>query len=706
MNILQILPSLDVGGVETGTIDLARYAVLNGHKMVVVSNGGRLVKELDNLGVRHYTLPVDKKNIFNAVKMVGELRDIICKENIDILHARSRVPAWIAFFASKLTKKPFVTTAHGHYSKHIFSEVMGWGRFVIVASNVMARHMTHTFGVPHARIRFVPRGVDLAKFKFRDPVDSASNGFTIGMVSRITPLKGHPDFLKAASILSRTIPRLRVVIAGGVPKGKEKYLQELELLTRRLGLARTVEFIGTQGDVPAALKGLDVLVSATVTQEAFGRSIIEAQASGVPVVATRVGGIVDIIEDGVNGLLSNAEDPRDMAEAILKIYKDKKLQRSLAYEGRKNVEERFTVERMAKETLKVYEEALNGLNILVIKMSSIGDCVLSMPSLRAIRSKFKDAGIKVLVDLPSRDVFNNCPYINDRIVCDLKAKYKGTGGIWALGRYLQKECFDIVVDLQNNKTSHLLEFLSLAALRYGYDNKKWSFLLNNKVEDDRVQVDPVEHQARTLRLLGITEIDKTLELFPSVDDERWAKGFLGENWVKPGQMIMGINLRASAKWLTKNWPLANIAQLCDRLAARNIRTVITGSKEDTEAARRLLKMTRSKAISAVGRTSILELAALMRHFRCFVSPDSASMHIAMASGIPVVGLFGPTDPSRHFVPSVNSVYIRKEISCGPCYSPHCLKNFKCMKKITVDEVLGEVMKRCIIDESSFCGQPS
>jgi len=171
-------------------------------------------------------------------------------------------------------------------------------------------------------------------------------------------------------------------------------------------------------------------------------------------------------------------------------------------------------------------------------------------------------------------------------------------------------------------------------------------------------------------------------------------------------MIVGVNLRASARWLTKNWPLANIAQLCDRLASKNIRTVLTGSKEDAEAAKNLLGMTRSKAISAAGKTSILELAALMKHFTCFVTADSAAMHVAMAAGIPVVGLFGPTDPARHFVPSKNSVSIKKDLSCSPCYSPHCLKNFKCMRKITVDEVFEEVMKRCAENESVISSHTS
>ncbi len=713
---------MDIGGVETGVVDLAKYLILNGHKAVVVSSGGRLVKELDNLGARHYTLPVHRKNVFNIIKMAREVRDIIREENIDLLHARSRVPAWIAFFASKAAKRPLVTTAHGYYSKHPASEVMGWGRLVIVASNVMARHMVHDFGVPHTRIRFVPRGVDLARFKFRPLTERRSGEFTVGMVSRITPLKGHPDFLKAMSVLSRNIPHLKVIIAGGVPKGKEKYLEELELLTRRLGLSRTVEFIGVQENVPALLENMDALVLATVTQEAFGRSIIEAQAAGVPVVATRVGGVVDIIEDGVNGILCNPEDPKDMSQGVLRIYRDKALAERLSCSGRKNVEERFTLDRMAADTVKIYEEAMRQLNILVIKISSVGDCILSMPSLAALRSAYpscqrapgmpgdewhnagrisspalrgglnKEASIKVLVGLAARDVFNNCPYIDDRIVCDFKGKDKSLSGIWRLGAILRKENLDMVVDLQNNKTSHLLAFLSLANLRYGYDNKKWSFFLNKKVRDDNIPIDPIEHQARTLKEMGISGIKKALELFPSEDDDRWARDFLKSNWAKPGQPIVGIHLRASAKWLTKNWPIDYIAQLCDRLAIRNIRTVVTGTKDDIVAAGSLLKRTKSKPILACGKTSILGLAALMKYLSVFVTPDSAPMHMASAMGTPVIGLFGPTDPKRHFVPSGKSVAIVKGLDCAPCYSPHCLVNFKCMKKIGVDEVLDAVEK--------------
>lgn len=687
MNILQILPSLDVGGVETGTVDLARYLVRHGHKAITVSGGGRMVKELDAIGARHYILPVGKKSILTVIRMIGKLSAIIRNEDIDIVHARSRVPAIIAYFACKRTNRAFITTAHGYYKKHLLSRAMGWGKFVIVASNIMAKHMTNSFGVPYERIRLIPRGSDLEKFKFRDPSGWKSKQFTIGMVSRITPLKGHADFIKAVSILARQIPELKVIIVGEAPK--VKYREDVEILVRRLGLSGKVDFLGSRQDVPEILAGFDILVSATITPEAFGRVIIEAQASGVPVVATKVGGVVDIVEDEKTGLLCAAGDSRDMAEKILKLYNDREMWKKIALDARKSMEESFTAEKMMEKTVAVYEEALKSVNILVIKLSALGDVILSIPSLKAIRLKYPNGNIKVLVGLRSREVLDNCPYISDRIVCDFNRKHRGLFGLWALIKEVQKSSVDMVVDLQNNRKSHLIAFASLAPFRYGYDNGKWSFFLNKTIKDDAPYLDPLEHQFRTLRLAGIKPLDKRLELWPSGSDEKAVDRFLADNWVKPEQELVGIHIRASEKWVTKNWPASNIAQLCDRLAKEfNIRVVLTGSKSDADISGYIAKIAKSKPLIACGKTGIMELAALLKRFKVYLTPDSAPMHMASAVGTPVIALFGPTDPARHVVRTDRCIVICKanEAPCAPCYSPSCAKNFKCMKKITVEEV--------------------
>ncbi len=687
MNILQIIPSLDVGGVETGTIDLARYLVSKGHKAITISSGGRLVRELDSIGARHYNLPVGKKSLINVIVMINKVREIIRREDIDIVHARSRVPALIAYFACKSTNRAFLTTAHGYYKKHLMSEAMGWGKYVIVASNIMAKHMVGTFEVPHDRIRLIPRGVDLGRFTFRDPDTRNSEHFVVGMVSRITPLKGHADFIKAVSILRRELPRLRAVIVGEAPK--PKYKEDLELLIRRLGLESTIQFLPATQDVPSVMRGLDVLVSATTTPEAFGRVIIEAQASGVPVVATKVGGVVDVVEDGKTALLCSPQNPKEMAEKILLLHEDKDLRTRLAVDSKKHVEACFNLGRMMDKTLAVYEEAIATQNILVIKMSAPGDVILSVPSLRAIRARYPRANIKVLVGIRSREALDGCPYINDRIVCDLEGKDRGILGLWRLGKKLRKFCFDIVIDLQNNKKSHLLAALSLAPTRYGYDNKKLSFLLNKRLRDDAPHLDPIEHQFRVLRMAGIKPQDKCLELWPTDADEKVVEKLLADSWMKPTVGLVGINVRASFRWATKNWPVSHIAELCDRLAKElNVRTVLTGAENDIDFANQIARLTRSKPLVLAGKTSLMELAGLIKRLKAYVTPDSAPMHIAVSVGTPCIALFGPTNPERHAVPNRDCVVITKndEVKCSPCYSPKCAKNFICMKKISVDEV--------------------
>ena len=334
-------------------------------------------------------------------------------------------------------------------------------------------------------------------------------------------------------------------------------------------------------------------------------------------------------------------------------------------------------------------------------MSAIGDVILSVPSLRAIRLKYKAANIKVLVGVSGRQILDKCPYINDIIVCDFKGRDRGIRGLMSIARELQKNCFDIVIDLQNNRRSHILSLLCLAPLRYGYANGKYSFLLNKRIKDDAPYLGPIEHQFRILKLAGVKPEDKRLELWSSESDEEKVSSFLKDNWVKPGQRLVGINVRASGRWLTKNWPAPYIAELCDKLARESgVRVVLTGAKEDSGAADEVRSLAKSKPIVAAGKTDIMELACLIRGFNVYLTPGAAPMHVSAAVGVPFVALFGPTDPARHIPPAKDYVVIYKdeEVTCAPCYSPNCLKKIKCMKRITVDEVFGVIKELLSRDE--------
>ncbi len=694
MKILQILPELNVGGVETGTVDLSKYLVRLGHKSVVVSAGGTLVKELEAQGAKHYTLAVNKKSIISIFKLIPELAQIIKKEEVDIVHARSRVPAWIAYFACRRTKAVFITTCHGYYKKHPFSSVMGWAKRVIVLSNVIARHMIEDFSVPHERIRLVPRSVDLERFKYLDPKSKRKEDFNVAIIGRITPLKGHLHFIKAMARISRSIPRLKIWIVGDAPASKEAYKEELQVLTRRLGLWHCTEFLGTQRDIPAILTHLDLVVLATTTHEAFGRVVVEAQASGVPVVATGVGGVIDIIEDGKNGLLVPPADSKSMAEAVMRIFKDVELAKELAENAYAKVKEKYGVELMVKNTLDVYREALSNFKILIIKFSSLGDIILTTAALRAIREKFVKENFKIsfLTAEDSKDILLRSPHIDELLVCDLKNKDKGVAGLWGIGKILRNKNFDLVIDLQNSRASHLLAYLSGCINRYGYDNKKFAFLLNHTIKDQKPALDPVTHQFRVLKMLGVDLLDNRLQLWPSSEDEKAVDQLLNEQWLSETQKIVGINIGASKRWVTKCWPLEHLIRLCEDLELKDIRVVVTGTQDDLGLAQVLINsLKNTKIINACGKTGINELAVLIKKCQVFISADSFPLHVASAVGTPFIALFGPTDWRRHLPPGKNHIVINKELNCAPCYKAKC-RSKRCMEAISPAEVLEAVEK--------------
>jgi len=193
-------------------------------------------------------------------------------------------------------------------------------------------------------------------------------------------------------------------------------------------------------------------------------------------------------------------------------------------------------------------------------------------------------------------------------------------------------------------------------------------------------------------MLGIDLKNSRLELWPLPEDEQYIEEFLKAQWLSRNQRLIGINISSSLRWITKNWPISHIARLCEEIARRDMRVVLTGTEKDSKIASALLETVKnSKPINACARTTINQLACLIKRCAVYISADSAPLHIAVGVGTPVVGLFGPTDPLRHFVPTETAVVIKKELACSSCYKSHC-KSRKCMELITVEEVLEAVNK--------------
>lgn len=709
VTVLQMVPALSVGGVETGTVDVARALVAQGHRAIVISSGGSLVKELELCGAVHYTLPVDEKLPWTILRMAARVAEVVESHEVDVIHVRSRVPATIGYLAwrkvaarasfrlgSRQRIPSFIATAHGHYDPHWGSLVMGWGRYTIAISEAIARHMIDHFGVPPEKIRLIPRGVDLTRFPFHPARLEAPKGdWRISVIGRLTPLKGHRELLRAFAVVTKSFPRAKLWVVGAASARHGKYFNELQELVSRLGIGQQVEFSGHEPDVAKHLAGTDLVVLPSTGQEAFGRVLIEAGAGGVPVVATAIGGISEVISDKKSGLLVPPGDAAALSQAIIKLLKDRPLAAGLARENRKRVEALFPLTRMIHETLAVYAQACEGLRILVIKLSAIGDIALVSPSLRALRQRFPQAHISLLVGREGSELVNRSPYVDELIVYD--PQRDGTlWGIVRLGNRLRAAQVDLVVDFQNNRVSHWLGFLTAAPQRYGYAGRRGSRLLTHRAAPPEFPMPAVEHQFRLLELLGISGAPTRLELWPGGRDDEKAQQLLKEAWTAERQLVAALHPGGHPRWLSKRWPLERYAELADRLALEaKVRVVLTGSSSERPLGEAICRASKTKPTLLMGRTSLNELAALLARCQLFVGSDTAALHIAAAMGTPIVALFGATDPQRHLPPGQRIVPLKTVLPCSPCYHRVCYRrgsgHMECMRRLTVGQVLEAAM---------------
>jgi lipopolysaccharide heptosyltransferase II len=698
VKILQILPQLNCGGVEVGTIDLAQALIARGHRAYVISAGGELVPRLIKMGAHHYELPVDKKS-FKTLATIGTIRGIIEKERIDIVHARSRVPAWVAYLATRPTNAKFVTTCHGYYSKHLMSTIMGWGERVIVISRAVGRRMIDDFHVLPERIRLIHRGVDTEMYGYDNQRYSkkrlkAKERFIIANIGRLTPIKGHEYFIRAIHLLSHQYPQIEAWIVGGSSKRKAKYCEQLKVLVAKLGMTNNVKFMGVEDNVPELLKKVDMLVLSTTYPEGFGRVIIEAGASGVAVVATKVGGVPDIIEDGVHGLLVSPQDEYKMSEAMVRIMHDPGLAHTLAANLRKKVEKFFTVEQMIDKTIAVYEEVRQTKRILVIKLGAFGDIVLAVPSLRMIRKKYPQAFIAVLVDAGLTATLEQCPYIDEVIPFKRHDKRTPIRTLNMLAKKLRKYSFDISVDFQNTTKTHLVAALAGIPARYGYKRGLFGRFLTHGVGSFDDPLAPVAHQFRVLNLLGVTECDERLELWPQEDEKRYIRCQLDQDWIKNAARRVGFVLGASTRWQSKKWPLEYYLDLAERLVRDcNCVVILIGDETASDDRDHFLMRSKVKVLDLIGKTSMAQLVALMGSLDCLVCGDTAPLHVATAMNTKTVCLFGPTDPRRHVPSGGKNSVLRRNLSCAPCYEEQCKEDHRCMREITVDEVFDTLLKQ-------------
>jgi glycosyltransferase involved in cell wall biosynthesis len=369
--VLQIVPRLVSGGAERGTVDMARALVAAGWTSYVASSGGPLERDIVRSGATHLRLPLASKNPLVMRRNAGAIARLIRQLRIDIVHARSRAPAWSAWTAANATRRHFVTTFHNAYDvsiplKRWYNSVMARGERVIAISQFVADHAARIYGIGPERLRTIPRGVDLDIFDPRRVgAERIANlarrwrlpdGAPLVMLpGRLTRWKGGLDFIAAIAMLGRR--DIYCLLVG--PEQRRGFRRELEAVIGRHRLGELFRIVEDCRDMPAAYMLADVVVSASTDPEGFGRIIIEAQAMGRLVVATDHGGARETIVPGMTGWLVPPRDPAALAGAIAQTL-------SLSASGRRvfaertiaHVAGRFTRDAMCARTIQVYEELL------------------------------------------------------------------------------------------------------------------------------------------------------------------------------------------------------------------------------------------------------------------------------------------------------------------------------------------------------------
>jgi glycosyltransferase involved in cell wall biosynthesis len=363
LTVIQLVPALNAGGVERGTVEVAGALVQAGHRAIVVSAGGRLVEAVEGAGARHVRLDIGRKSPL-VLSGLPALRQIIEESGAHIVHARSRLPAWLGLMALRMIpagRRPrFVTSVHGPYTVNAYSGVMVRGERVIAISDFIRDYIVRNYpGVSASRIRVIPRGVDAAQFphgyrpgrewreRWYREFPQLKGRVVVTLPARITRWKGQADFLRLIGKLRARRRDVHGLIVGGVERRQRPFLQELEAFVARTGLEDAVTFAGHRDDPREVLSVSSLVVSLSLEPEAFGRTSLEALSLGVPVVAYDHGGAGEVLRQILPQGLVPVGDVK-AAAARAAAFLDQPPQVPSGHS--------FTLERMLAKTLSVYEE--------------------------------------------------------------------------------------------------------------------------------------------------------------------------------------------------------------------------------------------------------------------------------------------------------------------------------------------------------------
>ena len=380
LKVLQVIPELGYGGAETGCFDLAHYLSENDCTSYIVTSGGKLLKFIDKKKVKVIKLPVQSKNpilmLFNAIALVF----IILFYNITIIHARSRAPAWSCLLATKITRRKFVTTFHGTYSfnnliKKFYNSIMVRAHLIIAGSNLIFSHINSNYSKYlglKKKFLVIFRGINVDYFDPSTTLENEENQLLenwgldrdkkiILMPGRLTNWKGQELFIEAVNLVNQEMGHQSFyAVVLGSDQGRDVYSKKIKRLAEQYRLTRQLKFIQHCENMPLAYKISDLIVSASIEPESFGRVVVEAQSMEKPIVASDIGGSNETIINNKTGLLFESGNAKSLSKKIIEVLNlDESKLKSMGIEGRKNIIKKFNVEKMCFSTYSEYKKLLN-----------------------------------------------------------------------------------------------------------------------------------------------------------------------------------------------------------------------------------------------------------------------------------------------------------------------------------------------------------
>ena len=380
LKVLQVIPKLGYGGAETGCYDIAHYLPENGCKSFIVTSGGELLKFVDKNKVKVFRLPVQSKNPILILINAIILTFIILFNNISIVHARSRAPAWSCLIASKITSRKFVTTFHGTYNfksnlKKLYNSVMVRSDLIIAGSNFIFSHIKENYSNylnQKKKLLVIFRGINVDYFDPTTKLETEEKKLLkqweiekdkkiILLPGRLTTWKGQEVFIEAINLVNIELgyEAFYAVILGS-DQGRDLYKKKLIRLSEQYRLTKQLRFIDHCKDMALAYKVSDIIVSASIEPEAFGRVSVEAQSMEKPIIASNIGGSNETVVDEKTGYLFKAGDAKSLSQKILKTLTiDKTQLKLIGIEGRKNIVQKFNVEKMCFSTYSEYKRLIN-----------------------------------------------------------------------------------------------------------------------------------------------------------------------------------------------------------------------------------------------------------------------------------------------------------------------------------------------------------